>query len=953
MLSSNAINEIQKRSQELNEIISLDDNSKKQAILELLKNLPEDDDAYYLGHLYAILIEIFLRENDSANVVYYTNKILLISGMALYEYCGNYCPFSEEKIYKILDCYAQEEKNKNFTEIWGKGRLLQFQNKFDDAINFYKNLIAKQSNNYNAYRMLARVYEECNDFLNAEKYLGKSEQIFKDPLTICFKANLAMKQYNFTKAEKCLKDTIKEFPNSSIPKYRIIQVLWLLEKKKEYFNKRSELLEKYPANTKYIFSTIEEYNEEEKKEIEQIITATKDGYNYTPAFRYLGDWYIKNEKKGLAYWKYNKAIKINKYSYFAWYNKIILLMNNNNSLLKESPRQLKLLQNSINIFTHIFVNCIQSNLFFENADKTNKNIIEEYEKSINKFPHTIYFYFELLDLYLKRDEENNKKEILELCNKISLLFSQSFIVFYKCYQICFNIEEYKIAKKYLLKCSKLSNNSKVSDILEQLDFFITPDKYYTLIKKINENTYLQTKKDFFYLACFYFDKCYDIQKTDYSKISLELIEKTIINFPNTLDDDSNRLVYALLLYYNNKKEKAKNQYSRIKNKDDIITQIEICADIFDINILFDLYKFTSNNDLIKSINFWARVLLYLLQYNLFDDNNSTISHYTKLSALAAMLSDEEMSPFRLCSLGSANDPKEGKTIYDFLINDIVNKASYLHYLNTLPTRYIAVQASFTQLEDALTMFRLYGKQEKNEGTGVNLVFNHNFFTDELKTPLSSCQKETFKENLITLNKKFNDNEEKREPLYWILYWDRKNKMYFNPQGIYKTLEINLTDYNNWYVLNKKQEEFKNNKDSFYKKYAKNISFVLHKLQTTVSQYCNNISSIENFEQLHEILLNISYLIKDVSFYDEKELRIINVLPISHNSILHDKTNYTLYKNYSKLSGFFRYPKTCILDKIIIGPKVDQKDTVREYLINHLNKAKMDSVKVIISEAPLA
>ena len=101
-------------------------------------------------------------------------------------------------------------------------------------------------------------------------------------------------------------------------------------------------------------------------------------------------------------------------------------------------------------------------------------------------------------------------------------------------------------------------------------------------------------------------------------------------------------------------------------------------------------------------------------------------------------------------------------------------------------------------------------------------------------------------------------------------------------------------------------------------------------------------------------MNISYLIKDASFYDEKELRIIKVEEVLGNETLkHDDSSFTLYKDYAKLPGFYRYPKSCVLDKIIIGPKVEQKDTLKEYLLNHLDKADMKSVNVEISQAPLA
>ena len=56
-----------------------------------------------------------------------------------------------------------------------------------------------------------------------------------------------------------------------------------------------------------------------------------------------------------------------------------------------------------------------------------------------------------------------------------------------------------------------------------------------------------------------------------------------------------------------------------------------------------------------------------------------------------------------------------------------------------------------------------------------------------------------------------------EPLYWILYWNKKDKMYFNPQGNYKTLEIDLNKNKKWYILNKEHAELESSPDSFYEK----------------------------------------------------------------------------------------------------------------------------------------
>ena len=192
-----------------------------------------------------------------------------------------------------------------------------------------------------------------------------------------------------------------------------------------------------------------------------------------------------------------------------------------------------------------------------------------------------------------------------------------------------------------------------------------------------------------------------------------------------------------------------------------------------------------------------------------------------------------------------------------------------------------------------------------------------------------------------------------EPLYWILYWNKKDKMYFNPQGNYKTLEIDLNKNKKWYILNKEHAELESSPDSFYEKYAQNISFVLEKIKSNFESIMNSNHSIKDINTIKEELLNISYLIKDVAFYDEKELRIIRVESISNESLKHDDDYFTLYKDYSKLTGLFRYPNFSPLEKIIIGPKVEQKETLREYLLNHLAKAGMESVKVEFSRAPLA
>jgi len=972
MLSDYAVLEIGKRSRILKEIVLSDDNTKLCRISQLLKTLSDDDDAYFLGHLYAILIDIYLKHKDYAKVIFYTNKVLLISGMALYEYCGNFCPFTSERIPQLLDAYEQEEKAGNYTEVWGKGRILQLQNKFNNAIDFYQNIITEQPDNVNAYRMCARVYEEIHDFSEANKYFKKAKELSDDPLTICMIANIERTQFNFTNAETLLNETIKKHPKSSIAEYRL--VLYRLHKDTKHEGYRKRLLKNNPANTKYILYTITKYDEETKQELEQLLSAVKDGYDYTPTNKYFGDWYLENRNddntfeqntKALEY--YTKAIKNNKYCYPACYNKITILMRTpealsyKDSTANETKDFIETFKDTFPYYVEDYLNLMYGKLPLEDQ-------IKNYTKEKVKNPLKINLYFLLADAYLQQyPRTRHKDDIINLCQEVTEKFRSSSYAFFRCYFYYRTIKEYKKAKFCINKCLKYSGNyTRLRQIAEEIKYFTHPKTYKRLIKSTEEK-YQNILDETFYLdlAAYYFDECYDLSDPNkaYPDISLELMEKAIDKNPKILDDHENRLVYALLLMYAKREKEAYKIYRKVsEEKYALLKQIKICWDIFDINLLYKLFTYhdkrnkKKNNDHTKNIKFLTYLLLYLLQYNLFNDQEYAISHYTSVNALSAMLSDDGMSPFRLSSLGSANDPKEGKILYDFLSTELSQKDVYLRVQNTPVKKYTAVQASFTKLEDALTMFRLYGKVEKNEGTGVNLVFNKHFFSKKLETPLRKEQQN------MDLSKdkndpiKFHDKTDMQQtaPLYWVLYWDKKhNKMYFNPQGIYKTLEIDLGNHESWQILNEHQKELQK-PDPFYANYAANISFVLNELQKEFTEHITHHNTPDDIETIKKHLLNISYLIKDIAFYDEKELRMIKLESLTGNNRLkHDESSLRLYKDYSKLSGFYHYPKTSVLDKIIIGPKVEQKETLKEYLLHHLDKAEMKSVTVEISNAPLA
>ena len=88
-----------------------------------------------------------------------------------------------------------------------------------------------------------------------------------------------------------------------------------------------------------------------------------------------------------------------------------------------------------------------------------------------------------------------------------------------------------------------------------------------------------------------------------------------------------------------------------------------------------------NNERFKKLYFYENLLLYLLHINYLKNNKTVdvISHYTSIDVLSLLLDDSstKSGSIRLCSLTSANDPKEGSVLYDLLAvgikdNDLIN-----------------------------------------------------------------------------------------------------------------------------------------------------------------------------------------------------------------------------------------------------------------------------------------
>lgn len=363
---------------------------------------------------------------------------------------------------------------------------------------------------------------------------------------------------------------------------------------------------------------------------------------------------------------------------------------------------------------------------------------------------------------------------------------------------------------------------------------------------------------------------------------------------------------------------------------------------------------------IKEILFYQYLLLKSLSFNIND--NIEISHYTSLNTLLLLLNDkkeyknkekdknkkedkenkEDEGKIRIVNISNANDPKEGK-----ILESIFNKNGLDIKISDNEENLITLQTSFSRNKDSLTMFRLYGKNENKEATGVCLVIDKKYFNDKYFSPPIQIS------SILSDDKKLDNKEEQidnlKQNLFWILYYNEKeNKLIFNPKySKYKNIIIeldNIEELKNKYK-DKKDKIILNNKKEIIEYIFSNIYYYAKELNKEIKD--KNLKN-EIFSNLFE---NIKYIIKDEAFFKEQELRMLITTDYKNEKIKEDKKR--LYINYIKLFD----ENSNYINEIILGAKIEDKELMADYIKQIVYKKykdndKMNKIKVSISKAPL-
>lgn len=333
------------------------------------------------------------------------------------------------------------------------------------------------------------------------------------------------------------------------------------------------------------------------------------------------------------------------------------------------------------------------------------------------------------------------------------------------------------------------------------------------------------------------------------------------------------------------------------------------------------------NDTKISLENYQKIYLSSLEIvSLLNTSNSIeeldFAHYTTLETTNALIFKN--SPFRLHSVTTANDPKEGLPLLSFL------GFSGMYY----PNIYQAFIGSFTFNPDSLNQFRLYGKDNNMEGTGVSLLLSYEYFEEN-----AALNKDLFNNNIQSI-------KTSKEPLFRCIYIDPLSKrvislghkepcVFYRENMEYPSADIDI-EVNNYL-------EYINGLKVQVQSALNALSSDIGTLFVEIGD--NQMLRNELLKIIPLLLLHLRYLIKHSDFKEEQECRIIKVEPlINNNKILVSDDDNRMYINYLPV----KVDNSLYVERVYWGPK-----TINFELFKDRVKCQGDNIRCYKNEHPFS
>ena len=291
-------------------------------------------------------------------------------------------------------------------------------------------------------------------------------------------------------------------------------------------------------------------------------------------------------------------------------------------------------------------------------------------------------------------------------------------------------------------------------------------------------------------------------------------------------------------------------------------------------------------DLINLKNATAEILNYL---RLDAEYEEHICHYTRPNIAFLLLGgdkdDEKPSKLRLNTIKNVNDPTEGKVLFDYfnLPNREIEPSSFI--------------SCFTFNHDSLNQFRLYGKENNQEASGVSIVFKKDFFGGysrffnfiEYGLRESPINNLSSSEDILSINENVNvidGSKITKLPVYRCIYIDVESGYI----KLAKCNEINfyskgLSEHFNAYLKVIKNKEL-------------GVKRNLNKINVILSRIINNKYFYNGvFDVINYILLPLKFLVKHSAFEDEQECRMFFITNVFDERIISNVKERSMYLEY--------------------------------------------------------
>jgi len=282
---------------------------------------------------------------------------------------------------------------------------------------------------------------------------------------------------------------------------------------------------------------------------------------------------------------------------------------------------------------------------------------------------------------------------------------------------------------------------------------------------------------------------------------------------------------------------------------------------------------------------YLRMMHIVSRLEVSDEGDGAVAHYAKKSVTQGMVFDERK--FWLNAAQYFNDPEEGKILLYYMYKGKMKEEEIERELAKDKNGYVACAGSFSFSPDSLNQFRLYGKEDGLEGTGLSIVFNQTFFRDRLDLAQgraaslkdidedrSNKKRESGKDALGETRGSDSESHE-RYTLFRCVYLDtqtervetvgQKEKYLFYREA---AAGGDLTDEKR----KKAREE--------YERYDKLIQDIVNDVDDGLRELRKDIDTLKP-EIVRPMLMRLRYLVKPISFKEEQECRIVKICAVDN------------------------------------------------------------------------